>query len=88
MVKLDDFIESADSYIKIDVEGWEEAALEGARNAIKEYKPMLSVSVYHKPGDIHKLVNKILAWNPAYQVYLRHYTETYADTRAYFIHKV
>lgn len=85
MVILDDFVHDSDSYIKLDVEGFELSALEGCEKAIKRYKPMLSVSVYHKPGDMHILIKKILSWNPNYKVYLRHYTETYADTRVYFI---
>lgn len=85
MVSLDDYIHDPESYIKLDVEGFELSVLEGCENAIKLYKPMLSVSVYHKPGDIHTLINRVLSWNPDYKVYLRHYTETYADTRAYFI---
>lgn len=85
MVILDDFVHDSDSYIKLDVEGFELSALEGCEKAIRRYKPMLSVSVYHKPGDMHILIRKVLSWNPNYKVYLRHYTETYADTRAYFI---
>lgn len=85
MVSLDDFIDSRDSYIKIDVEGFEFSSLQGCERAIKKYKPMLSVSLYHRVGDIHKLINKVLSLNPNYRVYIRHYTESYADTRAYFI---
>lgn len=87
MVVLDDFISSSDSYIKIDVEGAELLVLEGCEQAIRNYKPMLSVSLYHKVGDIHTLIEKVLEYNPNYKVYMRHYTNTYADTRAYFINK-
>lgn len=87
MVCLDDYIHDDDCYVKFDVEGFELSALQGCEKAIRKYKPMLSVSVYHKPGDIHILINQILSWNPTYKVYMRHYTGTYADTRAYFIDK-
>lgn len=85
MICLDDFIQSSDCYVKLDVEGFEFRAMQGCKTAIEKYKPMLSVSLYHKPGDIHILINQILSWNPSYKIYIRHYTETYADTRAYFI---
>ncbi|MCM1414523.1 MAG: FkbM family methyltransferase [bacterium] len=85
MKRLDDFVFSSDSYIKMDVEGFEVSVLNGCEQAIRNYRPMLSVSLYHKVGDIHSLINKILEWNPDYRVYMRHYTGTYADTRAYFI---
>lgn len=85
VVTLDDFVESGVIYIKMDVEGYELTALQGARKFIAENKPLLSVSVYHKPGDIHKVIEYVLALNPEYKVYMRHYTKTYADTRCYFI---
>lgn len=85
MVVLDDFVRSSKAYIKMDIEGYELPALMGARKAIISYKPMLSVSVYHRAGDLHNIIPLILSWNPEYKVYLRHYTKAYADTRAYFI---
>lgn len=85
MKRLDDFIFSGESYVKIDVEGFELSVLNGCEKAIRNYKPMLSVSLYHKAGDIHRLIHKVLEWNPNYKLYMRHYTGTYADTRAYFV---
>jgi FkbM family methyltransferase len=84
-VVLDDFIETGINYIKMDIEGYEMEALKGAKHFIEKEKPLLAISVYHKPGDIHKLVNLILSWNPDYKAYIRHYTKTYADTVCYFI---
>lgn len=86
-VILDDFIEHGVNYIKMDIEGYELQALKGAKQFIKREKPLLAVSVYHKPGDIHKLVNLIISWNPSYKVYMRHYTKTYADTVCYFVNE-
>lgn len=85
MVRLDDFVCSSKSYVKIDVEGFELSVLEGLEQAIKKYKPILSVSLYHKPSDFHVLIDKVMTLNPNYRVYMRHYTGTYADTRAYFV---
>jgi len=85
VVTLDNFVSENMSYIKMDVEGYEMNALLGARRFITEHSPVLSVSVYHKPGDMHQLIKYILSINPNYKVYIRHYTKCYADTRCYFI---
>lgn len=85
MVALDEYISGGNCYIKMDVEGYELSALKGMKNSIIKYKPMLAVSVYHKPGDIHILISTILSWNPSYKVYMRHYTPIYADTVCYFL---
>lgn len=85
MIRLDDYIHGEDCFVKMDVEGFELSVLRGCEKAIKRYKPMLSVSVYHKPGDIHRLIDLVLSYDPTYKVYLRHYSQTYADTRAYFL---
>ncbi len=84
-VALDEYISSDSAYVKMDVEGYELSVLKGMKNSIIMYKPMLAVCVYHKPGDIHTLISTILAWNPSYKVYMRHYTPVYADTVCYFL---
>ena len=84
-VALDDYIEDGRIYIKMDIEGHEMYALKGMKNSIMRYKPLLAISVYHQCGDMHKLVDVILSWNPDYKVYMRHYTNTYADTVCYFV---
>lgn len=85
MIALDDLVKSHRSYIKMDIEGYELAALRGAEQAIKRYKPMLSISVYHRPSDLHEIIPLVLSWNPEYKVFLRHYLGNYSDTRVYFI---
>lgn len=58
------------NFIKMDIEGSEIPALNGARETIKRYKPKLAISVYHKWDDlkiIPKLINDIY---PGYKFYL------------------
>lgn len=58
------------NFIKMDIEGSEIPALNGARETIKRYKPKLAISVYHKWDDlkiIPKLINDI---HPGYKFYL------------------
>ncbi len=49
-------------FIKMDVEGYERQVLKGAKETIKKYSPVISVSAYHKPDDlveIPKIVKSI-----------------------------
>ncbi len=41
--------------IKLDVEGMEYEALEGARETMRKYSPSLAVSLYHRTEDLWKL---------------------------------
>lgn len=85
IVTLDDYIKDEHSFIKMDIEGLECEALEGATNAIRKYKPIMSISAYHKSDDYRKIINQVLTYNPDYKIYIRHYTNTYTETRIYFI---
>lgn len=73
------------SYIKMDIEGSELAALEGAKESIVKYKPRLAICVYHKPEDIIDIPLKILELNPNYVFYLRHYSYLETETVLYAI---
>jgi len=57
----------APTYIKMDIEGSEMAALRGAAEAIKTYKPKLAISVYHKPEDLTEIPAFIKTLVPEYK---------------------
>ena len=57
--------------IKIDTEGFESKIIEGAKNLIKKYKPVLAVAIYHTPQDFFDLKDKILQINPNYKFMIR-----------------
>ena len=58
----------APTYIKADLEGHEEQMLEGAADCISRFKPRLAITTYHFPHDAAKVVSKIQAINPSYQL--------------------
>ena len=58
--------------IKMDVEGAEKEAIEGATLTIKNYKPKLMISLYHRNEDIFALPLQIREMNKEYKFFLRH----------------
>ena len=58
-------------YIKFDVEGAENEAIDGCINIIKSHSPDLLVSVYHRSEDIFALPIKLHSLFPNYKFYLR-----------------
>ncbi len=74
------------TFIKMDVEGAEKQAIMGARFTIQNYKPKLSIAAYHRSEDIFEIPKQILALNPDYKMYLRHFPYIPAwDLNYYFI---
>lgn len=46
-------------FIKMDIEGHELQAIEGALNTIKKYRPRMAIAAYHYPGDRSAIAEKI-----------------------------
>jgi FkbM family methyltransferase len=74
VVSLDNYMgERKVTFIALDVEGEELAALRGAERIIREQTLKLAISCYHKPEDIWELPLLIKEYNPNYRLYMRHY---------------
>jgi FkbM family methyltransferase len=84
---IDNIVKEKVDFIKLDIEGAEQDAIDGAKETIKKYKPILAICVYHKAEDWYKIPKKILAIENNYDVYLRHYMEGIFETVMYFIPK-
>jgi len=82
---LDTLINEKVTLIKMDLEGWELKALNGAKNLIKRYNPKLAIAVYHKANDFLDIPKYILSINKNYKVYIRHYTQGWSETIMYFL---
>ncbi|MFA6180220.1 MAG: FkbM family methyltransferase [Candidatus Methylopumilus sp.] len=84
---LDISVSDKVSFIKMDLEGWELKALEGARQHILEDHPKLAISVYHSASDFWRIPEYIFSIRQDYDIYLRHYTEGWSETVMFFVPK-
>lgn len=71
------------SFIKMDIEGSEYKAILGAEKIIREQKPKLAISLYHKPQDIVTILPLIHDMVPEYRFWLRHYSTVWMETVLY-----
>ena len=82
---VDDAVSCPVTYIKLDVEGEEANAIAGAARTIGRLRPLLALAVYHRVGDIWSLPEQVLAIEPNYRLYLRHYTQLAFETVLYAV---
>lgn len=89
VVSIDDYFSDLDekvSFIKMDIEGAEMAALEGAKKTIRTYFPKLAICIYHKPEDFWEIPMFIKnLGGGVYRIYIRHHTELTTETVCYAI---
>lgn len=84
VVSIDEVVQgNRVTFIKMDVEGSELPALEGASEIIKNQSPKLAISAYHYLSDLWNVPLKIKEFNPKYKIYLRHHTANVGDTDCY-----
>ena len=79
------FKEHPVTFIKMDIEGSELKARRGGVETIKQYKPKLAISIYHKPEDLIEIPKLLLEMNPKYKFWIRHYSMSWFDTVLYAI---
>mgnify|MGYP004457105487 CR=1 FL=1 len=85
VVALDEVIDDRVTFIKMDIEGSELCALEGAKKIIQKYKPKLAICIYHKPEDTIDIPAYILEMVPEYKFWIRHYSYSAAETVLYAV---
>ena len=69
--------------IKMDIEGAELHALNGARSMITESRPGLAISAYHTPEHLWEVTLLLHSWALDYRFYLRCYGQAGFDTVLY-----
>jgi FkbM family methyltransferase len=86
VVRLDDVIGNAPvTFLKMDIEGAELKALEGARKTILANKPTLAICVYHHFKDLWEIPLYIRSLDPEYRIFLRHHTNFEYETVCYAV---
>lgn len=83
-VALDDVVKDCEvGFIKLDIEGAEYAALQGAKQTLLRDKPFLAICVYHRRGDLLAIMDYLHGLIPEYRFWLRHYSFVGCDTVLY-----
>lgn len=89
IIDIDSFVEKEKipkvDFVKMDIEGGELKALEGAKNVLSKYKPKLAISIYHLPDDIIKIPIYIKSIVPEYQLFLSHKNDMFGETMLFAI---
>jgi len=84
VITLDETIKEPVSFIKMDIEGAELEALEGAKELIVTYKPKLAICLYHKQSDFYMIPLFIKQICPEYKhFFVRHYSLCRIETVLY-----
>jgi len=73
------------TFLKADIEGAEMEALKGAKHLIATYKPKIACCIYHKKEDIFEIPLFLRQLNPAYQFYMRQYSDIPVETVLYAV---
>jgi len=73
------------TFIKMDIEGSERRAIEGAKETIKKWRPKIAAGIYHRREDIYDILLLIKSYAPDYRFYVRNYSDTNADTVLYAV---
>lgn len=67
------------TFIKMDIQGSEEAALIGAKNILLHHKPKLAICVAHRPQDLFVIIEYLETLNVGYKYYFRMQEARYSD---------
>jgi len=77
IIKLDDYFQNKNlkkiDYIKMDIEGAENDALNGSKYILNNYKPKLAISAYHTKNDLWTIPQIIKNSNPNYKIFFDHH---------------
>lgn len=84
-IRIDDLELSDVTFLKMDIEGSELAALRGAQNTIKRCKPNLAICIYHKPEDTIEIPLYIMSLGIDYKYYVRQHDMSATETVFYAI---
>jgi len=76
---------AAPTLIKLDIEGFEIDALEGARATIARHAPIVAVCVYHRQNHLWRIPLLLRGWRDDYAFFLRPHNEEGWDLVCYAV---
>jgi FkbM family methyltransferase len=83
-VRLDDLLAGTrPTFIKMDVEGAEPKALQGASSIIRTARPVMAVCLYHSQSHLWQLPSLIKSFDPDYRLFLRRHSDDCWETVCY-----
>lgn len=86
VVSIDEYFGARDvDYIKIDIEGADYAALQGARTTIARCRPRLSLAAYHQESHANEMVEFIRSTQD-YRTFVKGVTTIHGTTRPVLVH--
>ena len=82
---LDDMSLDRPTFIKMDVEGFENKILAGSTKTIEAHYPTLAIGAYHNPNQLWQVAEQVLNIRDDYALKVRHYTETVYEPVLFFL---
>ena len=80
---IDNAVDDDVTLIKLDVEGFETAALAGAEQTIRKHHPKLAVCAYHRSPDVIEIVRALKRLDVGYRYSLRLHSASFYDLVLY-----
>lgn len=77
------FADKPVSFIKMDIEGAEQHALNGAWNVIWKHRPKLAICLYHSDQDMVEIPKMLMTRLTDYRFSVRHYSAEWYETILY-----
>lgn len=83
-VTLDDLVARSGvpnvDFLKLDLEGAEVPALQGASRVLEEHRPKLAVALYHRPEDLAEIPRFVQGLGLGYRLFLDHTSAGWDET--------
>jgi FkbM family methyltransferase len=85
-VSLDEELSGeAVTFIKMDIEGGESDAIDGAAQIIARWRPVLAVCLYHRQEHLFTIPDRLRKMSVDYRYYIRRYGDQFGDIVCYAV---
>lgn len=74
------------TFLKMDIEGSEPEAINGAKEMIMKYKPTLAICIYHSDEDMISIIKQVHNLVPEYRMYVRQHSIFETETVLYCVY--